>query len=221
MLYPLAKHIAIGPALRRYLDIRVDGIENIPDRGALIVAANHHAEVDSLVLALASPRRLAFFAKAEYFRAPGLRGIASRSFFSWTGQIPVDRAGDPDALDAATRLLHHGGAWAIYPEGTRSPDHSVHRGHTGALRVADRVPDCSIVPVHIAGTHEVNPPGPRRLFRGPVTVTIGRPVSARALLRRSGDVRTATDHLMHGIADLGAVPYVDVYAQPRTRSATA
>nr|WP_183373034.1 lysophospholipid acyltransferase family protein [Gordonia humi] len=213
MLYPLCKHVLLGPALRRRVDLDVIGAENVPARGPVVVAANHLAEIDSLVLPLAVRRRLSFFAKSEYFAGAGARGLASRAFFTGTGQIPVDRAGDDSALAAAERVLASGRAWAIYPEGTRSPDGRLHRGHTGALRVAARVPGVQVVPAALHGTAEVNPPGTRRITPGRVTVRIGAPVAATALLGPAFDVRTGTDRLMALIRDLGGLEYVDEYAR--------
>lgn len=214
MLYPLCKHVLIGPALRLWVPITVDGAHRVPTSGPVIVAANHLAEIDSLVLPLAIPRRLSFFAKAEYFRGSGVRGAVSRAFFRGTGQIPVDRSGDDAALEAAAQLLARGGAWGIYPEGTRSPDGRLHRGHTGMMRVAARVPGTVIVPVLLSGTREVNPPGTRRIGRGPVRIRIGDPMPADELLGASHDVRGATDAVMAAIAALGSVACVDEYARP-------
>ncbi|MGO3327799.1 lysophospholipid acyltransferase family protein [Gordonia sp. (in: high G+C Gram-positive bacteria)] len=213
LLYPLCKHVLLGPALRRRLDLVVIGADNVPARGPLIVAANHLAEIDSLVLALAIRRRLSFFAKAEYFTAPGARGLASRAFFVGTGQIPVDRSGDTAALAAARRTLVRGDVWAIYPEGTRSSDGRLHRGHTGAMRVAAQAPGVRVIPVALHGTAEVNPRAGRRVVPGRVTVRIGDPVDASELLGSDCDIRTGTDRLMTAICELGELDYVDEYAR--------
>ena len=207
VLYPLCKHVLIGPALRRRISVTVIGRDNVPADGPVIVASNHLAEIDSLILPLAIRRRLSFLAKAEYFTGSGLRGRAARAFFAGTGQIPVDRSGgDHSALDAAERVLRSGRAWAIYPEGTRSPDGRLHRGHTGAMRVAARVPGTAVVPVAISGTRDVTPAGSRRVRRGAVTVHIGEPLSTDDILGREHDVRAATDDLMAAIRRLGTEP---------------
>lgn len=216
MLYPLCKHVLLGPYVRRRVHLEVSGSDNIPARGPVVIAANHLAEIDSLMLPLATTRRLAFFAKAEYFRGSGLRGLLSRAFFAGTGQIPVDRSGDDAALDAAERVLLSGGVWAIYPEGTRSPDGRLHRGHTGALRVASRVPGTLIVPAALSGTAEVNPPGARRIVPGRVSVRFGEPIAVADLVGDavdSVDVRAGTDRLMAAIRSLGDFDYVDEYAR--------
>ena len=93
--------------------------------------------------------------------------------------IPVDRSDGRRAIAAlkiAAGVLQAGSMFAIYPEGTRSPDGALHAGHTGVayLSMATGVP---IVPAGIVGTNRVQPPGTRvpRPFR-PVTVRFGSPI---------------------------------------------
>lgn len=212
MLYYVSKHVLIGPVLRQTVQLSVHGAQHIPESGPVVIASNHLSEIDSLILPLVVSRRLTFLAKAEYFRSPGLRGHAVRAFLRGTGQIPVDRTGDEAALDAATSLLEHGGAWGIYPEGTRSPDGRLHRGHTGMARAAARVPGTMVVPTFIQGTRHINPPGTRRLLRGSVSVTFGRALSIEDLMKGDATVRTATNEVMGAIAGLGNVEYIDTYS---------
>ncbi|KXO91305.1 lysophospholipid acyltransferase family protein [Tsukamurella pseudospumae] len=213
MFYALYKHVLLEPALRTVVRVDVTGVENIPDSGPVILAANHLAEVDSLILPLASPREIAFLTKLEYFTGTGIRGRLSRWFFRSAGQIPVDRSGgDSAALDAAVDHLRRGGAWGIYPEGTRSPDGRLYRGHTGLARVAERVPGALVIPVGLRGTDIVNPPGPQRtLNRGRVGVRFGRPIEIGTVLAESG-VRGATDAVQRRIQELTGQQYVDHYA---------
>lgn len=216
MLYALYKHVLIGPALRLIARPQVLGAENVPREGPVVLAANHLAEIDSAVLALACPRRVAFLAKIEYFQGRGVRGRLLRQFFSSTGQIPVDRSGgDSTALDAAIRHLNRGRVWAVYPEGTRSPDGALHRGHTGLARVAGQVPGAWIVPVAIAGTEHINPPA-GRLTRGRCSLRFGAPIRAGELIEEFG-IRGTTDQLMARIAELSGQRYIDRYATPRAR----
>ena len=102
--------------------------------------------------------------------------------------------------------------WAIYPEGTRSPDGRLHRGHTGVVRVARAVPDAPVLPVGLLGTDGVDPPdrGRRRWRRGRVTVVIGAPVDVR-----TGEVRAATDRLMVAIGALTGQRPGDEYVPRR------
>lgn len=213
MWFWLLRWVLLGPVVRWYARPRILGIERLPGHGPVVVAANHLAEIDSLVLSLVLPRRPRFLAKAEYYEGRGPRRRIERWLCSVTGQIPVDRAGGDGAsaaLRAAEGVLRDGGVWAIYPEGTRSPDGRLHRGHTGVVRVAREVPGAVVVPVGLLGTREVDPPHRRGWRRGRVTVVIGEPVDVHG-----GDVRSATDALMRAIGELTGQQPLDHYPARR------
>lgn len=213
MLYWLLKHVLVGPWVRLSCRPVVTGREHVPARGPVIVAANHLAEIDSLVLGLVVPRRITFVAKAEYFTRGPVRGRFYGTLCRATGQIPVDRRGGEAAaaaLAAARSILDAGGVWAIYPEGTRSRDGLLHRGHTGVMRVALAHPDAVVLPVGIAGT-PVDGTGRRR---GRVRVRIGGPMELATWRETPDDPhawRAATDLLMKEIQELSGQEYVDRY----------
>jgi 1-acyl-sn-glycerol-3-phosphate acyltransferase len=128
----MAKALLSRP-LRHAYDIEVDGISRLP-RGPAILAANHRSFMDSVFLALVVDRPVSFLAKAEYFDRRRTAWI-----FRSTGQIPLRRgspAGARRALEAARGVLSHGGVVGVYPEGTRSRDGRLHRGHLGPARLA-------------------------------------------------------------------------------------
>src|SRR4051794_35280351 len=103
----------------------VTGLENVPRTGPAIIASNHLSFLDSIIIQALTPRDVAFFAKAEYFTTPGLRGKAMKTFFESVGSIPVQRgeqAASVAALESLVDILETGGGIGIYPEGTRSRD---------------------------------------------------------------------------------------------------
>ena len=212
MLYWVVKG-ALTPVLRVCFRVKVEGRENIPRRGAIIVASNHRSFLDSIFLPLVLHRRVTFVAKAEYFDDP-----KTAWFFRGVGQIPIRREGgsaSERALASATEVLRAGGMFGIYPEGTRTRDGYLHRGHTGVARLALRT-GTPIVPVGMIGTDDVQPVDKRmpRLFRR-VTVRFGEPLDPA----RYGDVdqehlalRELTDEVMYEIAQLSGYEYVDTYA---------
>jgi 1-acyl-sn-glycerol-3-phosphate acyltransferase len=221
-MYWMLKWLLLGPLVRLVARPAVTG--TLPRRGPLVIASNHLAEIDSLVLAVTLPRRLTFVAKSEYFGRGGLRGRLFGMLCRATGQIPIDRggAGRGDAgLEAARSVLDASRTWAIYPEGTRSPDGRLYRGRTGVMRVALSRPHGAVVPVGIQGTAEIDHPR-RRLWRpGRTKVTIGKPVDLSRWAGRANDPaawREATDELMQAIATLTSQQYVDRYP---TRAQTA
>ena len=108
-----------------------------------------------------------------------------------------------------------GELFGIYPEGTRSRDGRLHRGHTGPARLALRT-GAPLVPVGLLGTLEIQPPGRNipRLFR-PCIIRIGRPIDVGHYRDRPDDhliLRDLTDELMFEIRELSGQDYVDEYA---------
>lgn len=194
----------------------VHGAHRVPRSGPVIIAANHCAAVDTAVIALTAGRPVSFLGKAEYFCRSGLRGRALASFLSALGYVPVERGNAKaglDALHAARTVLDAGGAFAIYPEGTRSLDGRLHRGHTGVATLALRT-GAPVVPVALIGTERVQPVGARfpRLHR--VTVRFGEPLDFGRYegLENSSMIRRAvTDEVMDAIARLSQQEYVDTY----------
>jgi 1-acyl-sn-glycerol-3-phosphate acyltransferase len=85
--------------------------------------------------------------------------------------VPLNRGeGDAAAMQVLARLLADAACIVIYPEGSRSRDGRVHRLRSGLARIAaaTQVP---VVPVAVAGIHDVWPIGSRpRLRGGRVTV---------------------------------------------------
>ncbi len=174
MAYWLLKAV-LSPFLFLLWRVRVEGREHVPAHGPAVLAANHQSFCDSFFLPLVLKRRVTYVAKAEYFDS-----WKTAWFFRAAGQIPMRREGgsaSQRALDTATDILNAGRLLAIYPEGTRAPDLRLHKGHTGAARLA-LCCDVPVIPVGIIGTRSIQPPGSNvmRPFL-PVTVRFGPPVA--------------------------------------------
>ncbi|HZG91094.1 MAG TPA: lysophospholipid acyltransferase family protein [Pseudonocardia sp.] len=206
----------LAPLARLLYRPVVHGAENVPRHGPVIIASNHRAAVDTAVIALTARRPVSFLGKAEYFTGRGLKGRSLASFLSALGYVPVDRANAKAglaALAAARAVLDAEGAFAIYPEGTRSLDGRLHRGHTGVATLALDT-GAVVVPAALIGTERVQPVGKRfpRLRR--VTVVYGPPLdfSRYEGLAGSNVIRRAvTDEIMDAIAGLSHQEYVDRY----------
>src|SRR5437868_853798 len=124
----------VRPILWLLFRPRVEGGENVPSYGPLIVASNHLSFIDSFILPLAVPRPVTYIAKADYFEGSGLRKRFVRWFLTNLGHVPVRRGARRaamGALEQAADVLDNSGAFAIYPEGTRSLDGRLYRGRTG------------------------------------------------------------------------------------------
>ncbi|MBV9664153.1 MAG: 1-acyl-sn-glycerol-3-phosphate acyltransferase, partial [Actinobacteria bacterium] len=194
--------------------VRVEGLEHVPTDGPAILASNHVSFSDSIFLPLVLKRRITFVAKAEYFEDP-----KTAWFFRAVGQIPIKREGgsaSQRALDSAREVLEGGGLFGIYPEGTRSPDGRLYKGHTGVARLAlqCKVP---ILPVAMVGTREAQPIGQvKPNFFMPITIRIGRPMAFERQRERADDpqvLRSITDEVMFELRELSGQEYVNTYAK--------
>jgi len=206
----------LAPLARLVYRPAVSGVHRIPRRGPVVLAANHRAAVDTAVLAFVTPRPVSFLGKAEYFTGTGLRRRVAARFLTALGYVPVDRdhaKAGLAALDAARAVLQRGGVFAIYPEGTRSRDGKLHRGHTGVASLA-LATGATVVPVALVGTQRVQPVGVRIPRIAPMEVRFGRPLefSRYEGLEGSAAIRRAvTDEVMDAIATLSDQEYVDRY----------
>jgi len=195
--------------------VKVTGGENVPRKGPVILAPNHTSFCDSFFLPFVVHRRVTFVAKAEYFDS-----WKTAWFFRAAGQIPMRRDGgsaSERALSAARDVLNDGGVLGIYPEGTRSPDGKLYRGHTGVARLALQC-GVAIIPVGITGTTEVQPVGSNIMkpFKH-VGIQFGKPLDLQDHDTDSaGDplvLRRITDELMFEIRSLTDQTYVNRYAK--------
>jgi 1-acyl-sn-glycerol-3-phosphate acyltransferase len=209
--------LTVAPALRALYRPLVVGLEHVPRRGPVIIAANHVSFADEIFTPLAARRQVVYFAKAEYFTTPGLRGTAMAAFFNGLGHVPVARADTRSAaasIDVGLRALREGRALGIFPEGTRSPDGDLYKFRTGVARLALRS-GAPVVPVGIAGTREVLPPDSSRWRVAPVQLRFGAPLdfSASAGSERSARMlRSVTEQVRQAVQMLSGQDYVDRYA---------
>ena len=214
-LYLTARMI-VAPVLRAIWRPRVEGINHVPRRGGVIIASNHLSFVDSVVLPMCALRRVVFLTKAEYFTGKGFKGAVSRMWFNSMGMIPVERDDSraaADSLQTALDVLQAGDAFGIYPEGTRSRDGRLYRGHTGVAHLAMQV-DVPVVPVGLQGTPQVQPIGSNCPRLAKVTVRFGAPITFGAAYRAmpAGKARRqATDEVMTAIGELSGQELAGTY----------
>lgn len=172
----------------------VHGTENVPERGPLILAANHRRYLDPVFVSMAVPRRIQWMAKREVFVS-----LLGRFFF-FIGAFPVDRQkGGRAALKTALGLLAAGWALGIFPEGTRRKAHRTEdTPKSGVAMLAARA-DAPILPVFVDRV-----PNPlERLRGGKLHVYIGEPLNMDNT-KNGGRVhrREATDEVLRAIYGL-------------------
>ncbi len=132
--------------------LRKDGIENIPEQGAAVLACNHVSFVDALVILATSPRPVRFVMDHRIFAIPVL------SFVFRTGKaIPIAPAKEDPALlerayDEVARALEAGELVGIFPEGRITQDGEIGMFRTGVSRIVERTP-VPVVPMALKGLY--------------------------------------------------------------------
>lgn len=215
MLYG-ALHRIVPPLLRAVWRPHVQGLEQVPRTGPLILASNHQSFIDSVVIPAVTPRPVNFLAKSDYFEGRGVKGRLVRGWFEMFGAMPVDRDDSKAALaslDTALAVLAGGGAFGIYPEGTRSRDGRLYRGRTGVAQLA-LTSGAPIVPVGLIDTARLQPVGSNRPRLVRITVRFGEPIDVRG--RYDGVPpgrarREITDRVMSEIQKLTGQEAAGVY----------
>ena len=149
---------------------RVFGLENVPEKGGVLLAANHQSYLDPVLVAMVLPREMHFMARRTLFRNPGFRAlIVSFNAFA----IERDSA-DVKGVNSAIARLEAGNILLVFPEGTRTGDGSI--GPMKSVGVMAERAAVPIVPVLIQGAYEVWPKGRLIPHFGMISIVFGKPM---------------------------------------------
>jgi 1-acyl-sn-glycerol-3-phosphate acyltransferase len=147
------------------------------DNKGYVVVANHESVADPFVLSWL-PFDMRWVAKEELFKPPVL-GWAMR----WGGDIPLRRGKGESVramMDECERALAGGISVMMFPEGTRSQDGKLLPFKDGAFALALRA-QVPVLPVALAGTHEMRPKHSRWFGKAHARVRILDPIPTRGL----------------------------------------
>jgi 1-acyl-sn-glycerol-3-phosphate acyltransferase len=221
--YLLAKAI-LKPWLTTWFRWNIEGLENIPRKGAAIVAFNHIAYLDPLAAAYVVDRAKRiprFLAKSELFDDKRIAWVLKGA-----RQIPVYRgtADAPMALDHALDSLRGGEIVVIFPEGTvtTDPDLNPMPAKTGLARLA-LATNVPVVPCGLWGTANIWPKGYGKRWRPgqDILARVGKPFMP------TGDADSPEDWARIGVQvmdEIGALvaslrPAVPDRRRPKKRTA--
>ena len=142
--------------------VKCVGQENIQNKGAYIICANHTSNWDAPILVSNLKRKVYVMAKAELFK---------NKFIKWLGDkccvFPVKRGmRDIESIKYSLKLLKDGEILVIFPEGTRKGLEKNGKAQNGVAYMAIRT-GVPVIPVGIQG--EMKP------FRK-VKLNIGEPL---------------------------------------------
>lgn len=159
------------------MKVKVSGVENIAEEGAVLFVSNHQSNFDIGVLLGCIDKPKGFVAKIELAKIPIVA-----TWMKKMGSVFIDRKDIKQSLrtiNEGIEILKKGRSLVLFPEGTRSKGAKMGAFKKGSLRLAEKghVP---IIPVSIKGTYQVET-RKGRIQPADVQVIIDKPIIYDAL----------------------------------------
>lgn len=159
--------LVYGTYYKLAFNLKIEGRENVPKKGFLIVASNHTSAIDPFLIIHATQRHIAYMAKIELFE----KKIA-RFFLDILGAFSVDRSKlSVSTVKTVLGLKQTDWCLGIFPQGTREKDGNMDNLNKGFASFAKTL-KCDILPVAITGFSKDQ----RKLFKGKMKIKIGKPI---------------------------------------------
>ena len=162
--------------------VEVSGLERLDPRQTYIFTPNHQSLIEVPLCVTYLKRNIAYLGKKEVFKYP-IFGYGIRLI----GVIPVDRSNTQAAVESArqaTENLRRGKSYAVYPEGTRSPDGRLLPFKKGAFMMAIDA-GVPVVPITISGATQIMPKRQIKVFPSVVRITVHDPISTKSYSREN------------------------------------
>ena len=174
---------------------QIQGLENLPPNGPVILAINHVSFWDPVMVGCSLNRQVCYMAKEELFAIP-LLGWAIREL----GTFPVNRThSDTGAIRQALAILKEERVLGLFPEGTRSKTGELQKGLPGIVLLMDKT-KAPVVPIKVHGTKHLLTRG-----WGKIGLVVGKPLTPDMLKPPEGvqnrrewvaeQIMQAIDHL--------------------------
>lgn len=175
--------------------IKIQGFENIPSKGGILLLGNHISWIDWAIIQIASPRHLHFVIEKAIYQKWYLKG-----FLDIFGVIPISKSSSKDALNQITELLNKGKAVCLFPEGTISRSGQLSEFKQGYELAAENADNAQIVPFYMHGlwgsrfsrSSEFLKENRQSGFKRDILIAFGKPL----------DIHTSADTLKRRVFDL-------------------
>jgi 1-acyl-sn-glycerol-3-phosphate acyltransferase len=181
-------------ALRLLTDLEIEGEENFPKSGPLIMVGNHFSFIDpAAFIALAPWQTLEFIGGAVTPHAPKVVQFLPKLW----GYLPVYRGtGSTFALKEAQKILKSDGILGIFPEGG-SWAQVLRPARPGAALLTAKT-GAPLIPVGLIGLPNVFP-SLRKFKRAKIKFKIGKPFGPFEISGSRYDQRRQLDEIGHQI----------------------
>ncbi|MDY0005024.1 MAG: lysophospholipid acyltransferase family protein [Polyangia bacterium] len=154
-------------------EVSVQGLENISPGQPYVAMVNHSSHLDVWAVYHALPLQIRWVMKEELRKIPFFGRACARM-----GHVYVVRGDSESArksMEEAARRIAAGTTVVFFPEGTRTKDGQLQSFKTGGFRLALQA-QVPILPVSIAGTGSMLPPGSWRFWPGHIRMAVGTPI---------------------------------------------
>lgn len=141
----LFSRILLLPIFKQTYKVNVNGLDNLPLRGGVLLLGNHISWIDWLVLQIATPRPIKFVMYKSFYDHWYVKW-----FFKLFKVIPIGEGVNTSAIKAIKQRLNNGEVVALFPEGRIS-----YNGHLGEFQhgfeLAAKNSNCVIIPFFLRG----------------------------------------------------------------------
>ena len=185
--------------------IDVEGMENFPQSGPLLLVSNHLDILDAPIALIFIPRRMTTFVKSKWKRPP----------FNWLmacmGDVIYANKADHRALAEGIKVLKSGRVLALAPEGTRSRTGGLGKGQAGVVLLALKA-HAPILPAAAHGQEQAMRYW-KRFRRVPIQIRVGQLIELPPGKANREQLETYTQQIMIAIARLLPSDYRGVYTE--------
>lgn len=199
-------------------DLEIEGEENFPKSGPLIMVGNHFSFIDPAAFIRVAPWPIEFIGGAVTPHAPKIVQFIPRLW----GYLPVYRGtGSTYALKEAQKILRGGGVVGIFPEGGSWAE--VLRPARPGAALLTATAGAPLLPVGLTGFPKVFP-ALKKGKRTKVKIRVGKPFGPFKIFGSRYDRRKQLDkignEIMTKIADLIPQEEAGLYSKdPKVREA--
>ena len=193
MIYTVAKLISYI-FCKIYFRLEVNGADNIPEKGGVLVASNHSSFLDPVIVGVGISRQTYYLTKQSLFEIP-IFGLLIKALHT----IPVRR----ELVSVSTfkeliKSLNAKKAIILFPEGTRSTDGKLGQGKIGIGMLALKT-DVPIVPVYIDGAVKAFPKHGKWIQPKKIRVVFGKPIMPNSKDPNKNNYRRISSQVMESI----------------------
>jgi 1-acyl-sn-glycerol-3-phosphate acyltransferase len=185
--------------------IDVEGMENFPQSGPLLLVSNHLNILDAPIALIFIPRRMTTFVKSKWKRPP----------FNWLmacmGDVIYANKADHRALNEGIKVLQSGRVLALAPEGTRSRTGGLGKGQAGVVLLALKA-NAPILPTAAHGQEQAMRYW-KRFRRVPIQIRVGQLIELPPGKANREQLEMFTQQIMIAIARLLPSDYRGIYAE--------